>query len=423
MAVVVLAVLAGQALGQGLRTVGMGGLVLPGPESAAYNAAYAAYPGPRQEFRIPTGLVSMVLNPQTNVSNYFLNPSLFASQFDFLAFYDQVLYLDSYLLNPPQAPDDIQFTVGTGGILITDGQGHVLNLNFERPDQATPTSLVPTPLFALPIPLPLPGFQAQAGLFLSADEFGLAANDALRLALAGAPLEANTTYSLTGSGNLKAGISGQVNYALAFPDLGLGRLYAGARAEAFYGLAYLEASATALASTNALKLLGDTRTQTSVFYVYPGNGSGYGLRADAGLAYDFGPLIVGAGMNNLLGLATWTGTQETTDENGQTTRSQATRSQAGLDPSLFVNAAIPLGPLTIGADWTMQTGRVHLGAEFNLGLIRLRGGAGYTEGSGINTGVGGSFTLGNISLDAALTTHTAPLVGGTVYGIALALRY
>lgn len=414
---------AGLALGQGLRTVGMGGLVLPGPESAAYNAAYAAYPGAKQEFRIPTGLISMAINPQTNVFNYFLNRSAFDSQFDFLAFYDQVLYLDSYLLNPPQAPDDIQFSIGSGGLLITDGQGHVLNLNFERPDQAAPTSLVPTPLFALPIPLPLPGFQAQAGLFVSADELGLAANDALRLALAGAPLQTNTTYSLTGSGNIKAGISGQVNYALAFPDLGLGRLYAGARAEAFYGLAYLEAAATALASTNNLGLLGDTRTQTSVFYAYPGNGSGYGLRADAGVAYDFGLLVVGAGMNNLLGLATWSGTQETTDENGLVTRSPSTRSQAGLDPSLFVNAALPLGPLTIGADWTMQTGKVHLGAEFNLGLIKLRGGVGYTEGSGINTGLGGAFSLGNLSLDAALTTHTAPLVGGTVYGIALALRY
>lgn len=406
---------------QGVRSLGMGGLMLPGPDAAVFNPAYAAYPGAKEELRLPFGLVSLVVNPQTNVFNYFLNKPLFDSEFDYLALYDQLLYLDSYLINPPEAPDDVKFSIGPGGIVITDGQGNSLPLNFDRPASSSPSSIVAAPLFALPIPLPLPGFSASVGLFTSADRIGLTPSNSLRLALAGAPIEADTLYSLTAAGNVKAGLSGQFSYALAFPDFGLGRLYAGARGEAFYGLAYLEAKAIASSQSDANKNLGPTRTRTEVFYVYPGNGSGLGARIDVGGAYDLGGLVLGVGMNNLLGFVTWQGTEEIRDENGGFVQRAASRSQAGLEPNLFVNAAVPVGPLLLGADWSVNTGAVHLGGEFSLGPIKLRAGVGYS--SGLSTGIGAGFSIGGVNLDAALTTHTAPLVGGTVYGIALAFRY
>jgi hypothetical protein len=62
-----------------------------------------------------------------------------------------------------------------------------------------------------------------------------------------------------------------------------------------------------------------------------------------------------------------------------------------------------------------------LGLEYPLGPVALRTGIGY-EG-GLRFGVGMGLNLEALALDLALTTHQAPLVGGTVYGIALALNF
>jgi hypothetical protein len=63
----------------------------------------------------------------------------------------------------------------------------------------------------------------------------------------------------------------------------------------------------------------------------------------------------------------------------------------------------------------------HLGLEYPLGPVALRTGIGY-EGS-FRFGVGMGLNLEALALDLALTTHQAPLVGGTVYGIALAVNF
>jgi hypothetical protein len=42
---------------------------------------------------------------------------------------------------------------------------------------------------------------------------------------------------------------------------------------------------------------------------------------------------------------------------------------------------------------------------------------------GLRFGVGMGLYLEALALDLALTTHQAPLVGGTVYGIALAVNF
>ncbi len=82
-----------------------------------------------------------------------------------------------------------------------------------------------------------------------------------------------------------------------------------------------------------------------------------------------------------------------------------------------------VGKLLLAADtrFGANTPTLHLGAEYNLGGVAIRTGVGL-EG-GLRFGLGAGFNLEALSLDLALTTHEAPLVGGTVYGIAMAVRF
>lgn len=118
------------SLAQSVRTQGLGGLLLPGPEAARYNPAYAAYPagnyGYPEGFRLPVGLLGF-LRQSANPFNYFFNKEAFFDKtngFDLLSFYDQLTYLDSFLLNPARSPDEVVFTLLPSGVSITDGQGN-----------------------------------------------------------------------------------------------------------------------------------------------------------------------------------------------------------------------------------------------------------------------------------------------------------
>ncbi len=64
-------------------------------------------------------------------------------------------------------------------------------------------------------------------------------------------------------------------------------------------------------------------------------------------------------------------------------------------------------------------GRV--GGEYSLGPTRLRAGLGFDNG--FRFGLGAGFVGPGFSLDTALTTHRAPIVGNTVFGIALSLGF
>lgn len=60
----------GLGLSQGVRSLGMAGLVLPGPGAAHLNPAYAAFPvelyGSDPGFRLPLGVLSQVFCPESN---------------------------------------------------------------------------------------------------------------------------------------------------------------------------------------------------------------------------------------------------------------------------------------------------------------------------------------------------------------------
>lgn len=434
-------------LGQSVRTQGLGGLLLPGPEAARYNPAYAAYPagnyGYPEGFRLPVGLLGF-LRQSANPFNYFFNKEAFFDKtngFDLLSFYDQLTYLDSFLLNPARSPDEVVFTLLPSGISITDGQGNPLRTNFSRgTGGSAPTSLTPPPLFNIPVPLGLPGLSLDLGFFLSTDGLHITPSDTLQRALATGKVDPNTEYSLTGSGNAQAGISLGMAYATALPPLpGLeGQLYGGVRGEGFYGLGYAEATATAKARTDNQGQFDSNATSytTKLFYSYVGNGTGFGVRADVGLALDY-PLVgtgqdaalltVGLGVRNLVGFSRWQGSEVTQDSSGASSPPQpATRSSGGFSPAFYLNGAykspLEMGSLLVGADLLWEGAPSgHLGLEYGFGPARLRGGIGYQ--GGLVFGIGGGWKAEGFSLDTALTTHPAPFFGGWVYGLALSLGF
>lgn len=441
----------GFGLTQGVRSMGMAGLVLPGPGAASLNPAYAAFPtglyGSDTGFQLPIGLLGLVLRPESNplpALGGLSNLTNENSPFDLLTFYDQFNHPFQFLINPASSkafinPDtgypEIQIELEAGGVRITDYQGNPINLDLGL---GTPTgvgsskALTPSPIFRVPFSLGS-NLYLDFGLFAGGFGLGLSPNPELRRALQQSSLEPNTEYALILNGSAQAGLSVGFGYAtrlpdLPIPDFGTARLYAGTRGEAFYGLAYLEANGSVGVQTNAQGQFDPNQPPVyrgSVFYTLPGSGSGFGARADVGVVMESQGTTVGLGIRNALGFARWTGTELRWDGSSSNPISgQGERSSFGFVPAFFLNAAtrLPLevGTLIVGGDLGYETGLFgRIGGEYSLGPARIRAGLGLDNG--FRFGLGAGFVGPGFTLDAALTTHRAPIVGNTVFGIALSL--
>ncbi len=436
---------------QGVRSLGMAGLVLPGPGAAYLNPAYAAFPaglyGFDAGFQLPVGLLGLVLRPESNPLPALSNLSNLTNEnspFDALSFYDQLSHPFQFLINPASSKafinpntgyPEIQIEVEAGGIRITDYQGNPINLDLGL---GTPTgvgsskALTPGPIFRIPLSLGS-NLYLDFGLFAGGFGLGLSPNQELRRALQRGNLEPNTEYALILNGSAQAGLSLGFGYAtrlpdLPIPDFGTARLYAGTRGEAFYGLAYLEGNGSVGVQTNAQGQFDPNQPpiyRGSVFYTLPGNGSGFGARADVGVVMETQGTTVGLGIRNALGFARWSGTELRWDGTSSNPISgQSERSSFGFVPAFFLNAAtrLPLevGTLIVGGDLGYEASLFgRLGAEYGLGPARVRAGLGFDNG--FRFGLGAGFVGPGFTLDAALTTHRAPIVGNTVFGIALSL--
>ncbi|GAB5601731.1 hypothetical protein FJNA_02550 [Thermus sp. FJN-A] len=433
----------GQA--QGVRSLGMGGVALPGPAYAWANPAYAAFPGnwDREGQALPLGLLRLLpLFPDTSPFTYFTDPGTFRTGFDLLSFYDQTTHLDSFLINPARSPDEVVFQVRADGISITDGSGRNLVPSFQAgTSPEKPQALIPAPL--LPVSLELgPGTYLSFGPFYGVQGVRVSPNAALAEALAKGTLapckdQNPSPCALEASGSLSAGLSLGLGFATPLPEVpGLGKVYVGVRGEGFYGLAYAEASAQASPTFDQDGNPAGATYRYRYFLSYAdflegslgqgAGGRGYGLRGDVGVAVDGGGWALGFGVQNLLGFAEWSGVEVSGDEGGET-RTPATKRSDSLAPSFFLNGAyrIPLeaGNLLLAADarFGSTAPAFHLGAEYALGALALRLGLGL-EG-GLRFGVGAGLDLAGMGLDLALTTHGAPLVGETVFGLALAVSF
>lgn len=423
----------------------MGGVALPGPDQAGANPAYAAFPKGwgKEGFQVPVGLLRFLPSfAETSPFTYLTDPNAFRERFDLLSFYDQATHLGSFLLNPARSPDEVVFRVSAGGLQITDGQGNSLLPSFQvGQDPSKPQALIPAPW--LPLSLQLgPGTYLTVGPFMGSQGVRISPSRELAQTLAGGSLDPckGSTPSpcvLEAGGSFAAGLSLALGFSTPLPEVpGLGRVYLGVRGEGFYGLGYVEATAEARPTFDPNGNVDGASYKTRYFLSYPaylegslglgGGGTGYGLRGDVGVAVDGGQWAFGLGVQNLLGYSQWSGV-EVTVENGTETRTPATRQSSFAAPVFFLNGAyrtpLEVGSLLLAADarFGATTPAFHLGVEYSLGLAALRAGVGL-EG-GLRFGLGAGFNLEALSLDLALTTHEAPLVGGTVYGIAMALRF
>lgn len=448
--VMVLVLICSSSLAQGVRSLGMAGLVLPGPEAAYLNPAYAAYPagqyGLDRGFRLPVGLLGLFLRQESNPLPALTNPSSLTEKdnpFDLLTFYDQFTHLNELLINPASSSafinpstgyPEIQINVGATGIQITDYQGNPIPLDLELGSPAGLSSskaLTPAPLLRIPVSLEN-NLYLDFGLYAGGFGLGLSPNDKLRQALRSGQLQANTEYALVLYASAQAGVSLGFGYAtrlpdLPIPDLGSAKLYVGARGEAFYGLAYLESNLSVGLQTDAQGQIDPNQPPVyggTAFYTFPGNGNGFGARADLGVAMEVQGTTVGLGIRNALGYVRWRGTELQWNGSLNPTSAPGERSSFGFVPAFFLNAAtqVPLetGALMVGGDLGYEDslfGRV--GGEYSLGPARLRAGLGFDNG--FRFGLGAGFVGPGFSLDAALTTHRAPIVGHTVFGIALSL--
>lgn len=443
--VLILLALLGEGLAQGVRSLGMGGVALPSPSYAGANPAYAAFPDRwgREGMALPVGLLRFLpLFPDTSPFAYFTDPSAFRTSFDLLSFYDQASHLGSFLLNPARSPDEVVFRVSADGLTITDGQGNPLFPSFQvGTNLERPTTLIPNPLFSLGLDLG-PGTYFSVGPFAGTQGVRVRPSPELAQALAGGSLEpckASTPSpcSLEAGGAFASGISVALGFATSLPEVpGLGRVYLGVRGEGFYGLGYVEASGTARPTFDGNGNVNGVSYETRYFLSYPeylegslglgGGGLGYGVRGDLGVAVDGGAYAFGLGVRNLLGFSQWSGV-EVKMEDGIETRTPTTRRSDFSAPAFFLNGAyrLPLevGELLLAADASFgaTTPAFRLGLEYALGPVALRTGLGL-EG-GFRFGLGAGLNLEALTLDLALTTHQAPLVGGTVYGIALAVGF
>jgi hypothetical protein len=447
---VVLALMCGFSLAQSVRSLGMAGLVLPGPEAAHLNPAYAAYPagqyGSEQGLRLPLGLLGLVLRPESNPLpglSGLANLTKENSPFDLLTFYHQLTYPNEFLINPASSraflnPNtgypEIQIVVEANGIRITDYRGNPIPLDLELGEAgvAATKALTPAPLLRVPLSL-ADNLFLDLGIFAGGFGLGLSPNDSLRQALRSGQLSPNSEYAAVLSTSAQSGISLGFGYAARLPDLPIPnltplKLYLGSRGEAFYGLAYLEGNLSIGLQTDSQGRFDPNRPPVyrgTVFYSVPGSGNGFGVRADLGVVIETQSATLGLGIRNLLGFVRWSGTElRWNGSPGDPVSSQAERSSSGFVPAIFLNAAtqVPLeaGTLLLGGDLGYQSrlyGRI--GGEYSFGPARLRAGLGFDNG--LRFGLGAGFVGAGFSLDTALTTHRAPVVGNTVFGLAVSL--
>ncbi len=425
------ALLLGVVLAQGVRTVGMGGVTLPGPWAADLNPAYRVYPAERYGtaggLSLPLGLINLALRPSTSPLYYFTDRNVFKTNFDLLAFYDQLRHPFEFLINPPSSPSEIVFHVSADSITVTDGQGNPINFkNYRAAGGGAGGSH--TPFFHFDIATGVPGLQLTTGAFVETGGLALEPDDRLLVDLADGNLQANTTYTIELTGKGAAGLTLGLGYAADLPSIpGFdGTIYFGVLLQGFYGLLYGDSSVTASTTTDANGVPGSVGYVTNFFYVYPGNGYGLGGKLDFGVAVDYAGGTYGLGLRNIYAFETWSGHRLVTDENSVViSDGPETLTSSRFAPKLYASAAylqtLDEGEILLGADLNFAGGGLsaHAGLEYRYDIFRLRGGLGYEEGLRLGLGAGALF--GPVSLDLALSTHNAPFTGQTVFGLATSL--
>ncbi|HKI59017.1 MAG TPA: hypothetical protein VKA00_07375 [Trueperaceae bacterium] len=415
------------ASAQDARSLGMGGVRVPGRGAADVNPAFAALPASAGgSLALPLGLLSGLTRDTWNPA---------AQGFDALSALDQVSTIGQYLLNPAVSPDDVTFSVDASGLGIAFSGGSPMRLTD------------PTTLDA--------GFDLPLGGRLGPVTLGVRPFMEVRARFTPGPdLRAvfgtgSTSASGTLTADAEAGVAVDVGAALPIPlppaALGGGSLYAGVRASGIAGLARARASFQGSAQAQQ----DSSGTYTDVTYSYDGTlgtgglmdgNVGYGALGAAGLAATVpaGIGTVGLGVSvRHIGVMIWDlrRTRYQGDQNGSSTTdlgwvhsvevAQHVRVGANLAYTVAEgHLGVPGMGLTLAADGDLDLdggSAAHTGAELRLGPAALRAGVGYQDG--LRLGVGAGVSAGGVGLDVALSSHRSPFTDHQAYGVSASLAF
>ncbi len=457
--------LAGAALAQDVRSLGLGGALVPGPGLSPYNPAYLSYPadGRGGGFSLPVGLLNFVLNPQMNVLDFLSNRSPYLSNppqkvFNFLAAFDQATHLNSFILNTPTPPGELTINLSASGISLFDvTNNRPISLDFSSLGSlfGTPSATSGVTPF-LSLPFSIGPVSIKMGVFANIAPSSPRIDQALIADVADGNLSSDYANAVVASGQGAAGVSLDLAFStpLAFDST---KVYLGARASGFFGAAYADGRALINITRGSTPALTDAKIGYEYTYFVSSplasslgsdfsNGLGYGVAGDFGVVIDLAgaslgvpeleKFTVGLGIIGLVEANTWTGTEFRTVYDGVTgvttvtPPTAATRGGINFNPLFTANLAGTFslaGGFRVLAMLDAQLGRgslnLHLGVEAQWVLFVVRGGIGLESGRfRFGIGAGLEFAPG-IGLDLALTAHPTPFIGGTSWGIAAALRF
>ena len=455
--------LSGAGLAQDVRSLGLGGAFVPGPAVSPFNPAYLNYPadGRGGGINLPIGLLNFVLNPQMNVIDFLSNRSPYLTGnpptkvFNFLAAFDQATHLNSFILNTPTPPGELSINISASGISLFDvTNNRPISLDFSSLGGlfGTPsTTSGVTPLFA--VPFSVGPVAIKIGVFANIAPTAPRIDPALITDISDGSLSGTYANAISVSGQAAAGVS--LDLAFSTPiSFDTTKLYIGARASGFFGAGYVDGRA----SINIKPGSDSALTNAKIGYEYTyfisspfgsalgiPSGLGYGVAGDFGVAVDLPgaslgvpeleKFTIGFGVIGLIEANTWTGTEIRTVVDADTgvetptTNNNATRGGVNFNPLFTANVA---GTFSLAGGFRVlalldgQLGRgsfnLHLGVEAQWTLFVLRGGVGIENGR-FRFGLGGGLEFApGLGLDLALTAHPTPFIGGTSWGIALALR-
>ena len=401
----------------------MGGVILPHPLAAAKNPAYLLVPikiGYESARPFPIGLLGL-LPSERNPLLYLTAKDIFIQHFDFLSFFDQISHLNTFLINPPRSPGEVNLRVSDDRVRITDGEGN--HLPFGRRAGSAGISWGGTPLIPPPlitIPLTVREMYLETGLFLGSGGYSLGPDAELGRAINRGSLLADTEYKVIGSASLHSGIGQSATIPFQWTDSGTSAdAYAALRILGFYTAAYGQVDFNMSLNTEETAAPNRTALDWSVFSLRPGSGFGCGLRLDAGLVADYGRWIWGAGVLNLLGFNHLTGVQQ---DSGDTEGRRVSRFTNDGLPALFTNIAytVPIArsQLILAADVGYTAGLVsHAGVACVFDAMHVKAGLGW-EGQwrfGMAWGMRFRRWWGEI----ALTSHETPFTGGRTFGFGM----
>jgi len=430
--------LVGTAYGQSARSIGMGGVVVPGRSAAGANPAYAAVTEDANvTLTLPLGLIGVasaamdLLDGEAPIDGV-------------IPLYAALASLNTYLFGLPPGVIGATFdtTIGDDGLPIV----RIALAEDSAFDVGAASWSVAR---AVELPLRIPAGPVTIGVrpFLTTG-VNLELDRDLR-AIFGA---GTSRGSARGTLSAESGVAIDVGFATQVPTEFLGmaegateqRVYVGVRGGPFIGLAKAAGSATI--TVEALLENGEPAYQGS----YAGDlfvsnvatdGVSFGVLFDVGFVIETdmegGTATFGAGITGA-GLGVWRGNRyelEGVELEGGTLPepTPATQTLFSSNLGVLLNGAFFSSPsasidLLVAGDAGYRAGRflAHVGAEGTFRLddatrLAARAGAGIEDG--LRLGVGAGIVTSEVALDVALSLQRVPFTQRSAFGVSASVGF